>query len=247
VQIRPAGGTARVLRMGRSASAVAISPSGHRIYAALRGGTLIAMDRFTGDVIDRVPIPGEAAALRLDPLGRLMLLQATGEDSIWVVDLSRDMVIGRVAGPWGTDLPAVAPDGSVLVRRRNDVFALSPDSLKEMGRVAGAAGDQWLPVAWDPRRPNLDVGDESQPDAAQPSQSLYVQVASTSNQAWADDLSKNLRSAGMNASVLKTSDTEDSYRVVIGPFPTREAAEDTGRKLGRPFWIFSPETDALTQ
>ena len=29
------------------------------------------------------------------------------------------------------------------------------------------------------------------------------------------------------------------YRVVLGPYPTREAADDAGRKLGKPFWVFS--------
>jgi hypothetical protein len=28
------------------------------------------------------------------------------------------------------------------------------------------------------------------------------------------------------------------YRVVAGPFPTREAADDAGRRSGLPYWIF---------
>ena len=70
---------------------------------------------------------------------------------------------------------------------------------------------------------------------------FYVQVSSTANESWAQDLARNLRAAGMSASVLPPSTDEDRYRVVLGPFPTREAAEATGRKLGRPFWIFTSE------
>jgi hypothetical protein len=32
------------------------------------------------------------------------------------------------------------------------------------------------------------------------------------------------------------------YRVVLGPYPTREAAEAIGRKLGMPYWIFQRDT-----
>src|SRR5439155_336981 len=33
---------------------------------------------------------------------------------------------------------------------------------------------------------------------------------------------------------------DDGYRVVLGPYATREQAEATGRRLGRPFWIYQP-------
>ena len=68
-----------------------------------------------------------------------------------------------------------------------------------------------------------------------------MQVSSTSNQAWAEGSARDLRAAGLDASVLAPSSTDDFYRVVLGPYPTREAAEAIGRKLGRPFWIFPRE------
>jgi cell division protein FtsN len=37
--------------------------------------------------------------------------------------------------------------------------------------------------------------------------------------------------------VLKPSGDQDAYRVVIGPFPTREAADEIGRRLSRPYFI----------
>ena len=34
---------------------------------------------------------------------------------------------------------------------------------------------------------------------------------------------------------------EEGFRVVLGPYPAREAAESTGRRLGRPFFIYQPD------
>ena len=52
----------------------------------------------------------------------------------------------------------------------------------------------------------------------------------------ADDLSR----AGMAARVLPPQHPDDGYRVVLGPFTSRAQAEATGRRLGRPFWIYQP-------
>ena len=52
----------------------------------------------------------------------------------------------------------------------------------------------------------------------------------------ADDLTR----AGLAARVLPPQHTDDGYRVVLGPYATREQAEAIGRRLGRPFWIYQP-------
>ena len=52
----------------------------------------------------------------------------------------------------------------------------------------------------------------------------------------ADDLTR----AGLAARVLPPQHPDDGYRVVLGPYATREQAEATGRRLGRPFWIYQP-------
>jgi hypothetical protein len=31
--------------------------------------------------------------------------------------------------------------------------------------------------------------------------------------------------------------TDEGYRVVLGPYPSREAAESAGRELGRPVFV----------
>jgi cell division protein FtsN len=42
----------------------------------------------------------------------------------------------------------------------------------------------------------------------------------------------------MRATVLPPATADEMYRVVLGPYATREEAETTGRKLGMPYWIF---------
>jgi cell division septation protein DedD len=66
------------------------------------------------------------------------------------------------------------------------------------------------------------------------------------NETFAQDLAENLKRSGMNATVLPPSPPDEGYRVVLGPFPTRDAAEDAGRKLGKPFWVFSKDQAPAT-
>lgn len=52
---------------------------------------------------------------------------------------------------------------------------------------------------------------------------------------------RQLEQQGLPASVLEPRDGEEGFRVVLGPYPTREVAESTGRRLGRPFFIYQPD------
>jgi hypothetical protein len=40
--------------------------------------------------------------------------------------------------------------------------------------------------------------------------------------------------------VLEPTGPDEGYRVVLGPYASREEAESAGRKLGRPFFIYQP-------
>ena len=50
-----------------------------------------------------------------------------------------------------------------------------------------------------------------------------------------------LEQQGLPSSVLDPRGPDEGYRVVLGPYPTREAAESTGKRLGRPFFIYQPD------
>jgi hypothetical protein len=229
--------------------ALVFSPSGHRIYVARRTEPgLAAIDRYDREEIDGIALPLPATTIRLDPLGRWLLAKPTSGDSVWVVDLPVKRLVGTLASAWRTDLPAIAPDGALLVRQGDDVVAYRPDSLTPTGRVKGGAADLWTLTAWRPRGAyrgafgdagaQADAGAAS--DTAGPEGPMYVQVSTSQNEAWSSEMAQQLSRAGLAARVLPPKNPDDGYRVVVGPYPTRAQAEAIGRKLGRPFWIYQP-------
>jgi len=70
---------------------------------------------------------------------------------------------------------------------------------------------------------------------------VYLQVSSSQNPAWATELADKLRAAGLPASVLAPTRGDEAHRVVLGPYATREQAEETGRKIGMPSFIVSAQ------
>lgn len=233
------------MRLRPAPGLVVHSPSAHRIYAASTT-ELLAIERFDLDVLERMPLPGTVTALRIDPVGRLLLLRPASGDSVWLVDLARWRLVGAVPGQWDGNLPTVAPDGTVLVRHGEDVAAVEPESVTVTGTAHDSTGDRWLTAAWDPRRPALElVSDTTRLAAAVPSLTYWVQVSSTINQAWAQERASDLRRAGITATVLPPTLPDEPFRVVIGPHATREQAESIGRKLGLPYWIFMRDTSGV--
>lgn len=233
------------VKVGDSPRALAFSPSGHRIYVARRNVPgLAVLDRYERKELDGVALPGPVAALRLDPLGRWLLARPAVGDSAWIVDLPIKQHTGIVPTAWQSDLPAISPDGVLIYRRRGDVLAVRPDSLTEVGKVARGAPDLWILTTWLPRGVPASVASAAQSDSAGAGAGaegpLYVQVSTSQNPEWSGHLADDLSRAGMAARVLPPQHPDDGYRVVLGPFTTRAQAEATGRRLGRPFWIYQP-------
>ena len=227
--------------------ALVFSPSGHRLYVAQRAAPgLAVIDRFAHQEIDGVALPGPASTIRLDPFGRWLLARPTMGDTAWIVDLPIKSLRGAVATSWHADLPTVAPDGSLLLRQGADVVAYRPDSLRETGRVKGGVADLWIATSWTPRggyHGAVAALPQAAADSAGPEGPLYVQVSVSQNQAWSEEMAQQLSRAGLAAKVLPPQpNTDEGYRVVLGPYPTRTQAEAIGRKLGRPFWIYQPTT-----
>jgi hypothetical protein len=242
---------AAFVRLPDHPRALVFSPSGHRIYVARRTEPgLAAIDRYEREEIDGIALPLPATAIRLDPLGRWLLAKPSAGDSVWVVDLPVKRLVGAVPCAWRVDLPAIAPEGVLLVRQGEDVVAYRPDSLVETGRVKGGAADLWTLTGWRPRgayRGAFADADASGAAAGQaasdtvgPEGPMYVQVSTSQNEAWSSEMAQQLTRAGLAARVLDPKNPDEGYRVVLGPYPTRAQAEAIGRKLGRPFWIYQP-------
>ena len=238
----------RVIPIDGDARAVLFSPSGHRLYVARAAAPLLVLDRFEGTRLREIELPGPARALRGDLYGSWLLVQPETADSVWVIDVGTGKYLGATAARWSDDLPAVAAPHTLLVRRGADLVALdlSEDGFTEMGRVEGGSTDFWLPLAWHPPQENeipveADSAALADADSAAGRPTVYLQVSSSQNPTWATELSEKLRAAGLPASVLTPRRSEEAYRVVLGPYATREQAEETGRKLGMPSFIVTAQ------
>jgi hypothetical protein len=229
------------------ARAVLFSPSGHRFYVARREGSVLVYNRFTRQPVGEIKLPGSAGALRADPFGRWLLIHPPKADSLWLVDLARNRFVGGFPAEWAPDLPSVTNQQTLLVKAGGDVIAydLTKGDFPETGRVRGGARDAWLPLAWTPET-GTAISLASVPDTATAAgdagqSRVFLQVSSSQNRAWSAELARQLEQQGLPARVLDPRAGEDGFRVVIGPYPTREAAESTGRRLGRPFFIYQPD------
>jgi sporulation related protein len=243
----------RSIKTEGDARAVLFSPSGHRIYIARAAAPLLILDRFETTPLREIELPGPARALRGDMYGNWVLVQPQQGDSVWVIDVGTGKYLGSTAARWTDDLPAVAPPRTLLVRRGPDLVALdlSTKGFTEAGRVKNAATDFWVPIAWHPAQENelaieADSATLAAADTGPARPTVYLQVSSSQNPTWASELSDKLRAAGLPASVLGPKRSGEPFRVVLGPYATREQAEETSRKLGMPSFIVSTQ-DQSTQ
>jgi len=122
------------------------------------------------------------------------------------------------------------------------VVSARPDSLTDVGKVTNGAADIWVLTTWLPRGvPASTVASASSDSSGAGAEGpLYVQVSTSQNPEWSGHLADDLTRAGLAARVLPPQHPDDGYRVVLGPYATRAQAEATGRRLGRPFWIYQP-------
>lgn len=255
----PRGGVPiRRIRVGGTPTSVRFSASGHRIYVGREAEDVAVIDRYAGERIGDISTPGSAAALRVAPYGGWLLARPAAGDTIWVINLATGEYAGTVTGPWAADLPTVFGDATLLVREGKDVVArdLSLPDFPETGRLKGAAADLYLPLPWVPRgsqpEPVLPAPEPGQVAQAAPDTAagadepvdlpsiLYLQVSRSQNPAWAQALAAEIQGDGFPALVLTPKAGEEAYRVVVGPYPSREAAESAGRRLGRPSFIYHP-------
>lgn len=146
-------GKALDVNMGDPVRAIAATPSGDRLFVALDGEDVLRIvDRFEEGVTGKIALPGEARALRMDALGRTLLARGNG-DSVFVVSLATDKVVGVLRTEWRGDLPLVLPDAGIAYTRGSDVVFAHPSSLKDMRTVADGASTFWHTLRWNGFRP----------------------------------------------------------------------------------------------
>jgi hypothetical protein len=273
------------VRLSARPSVIMPTPSGDRIFVALQSEPVLAVvDRYENDVVETIELPGIPSALRMDPLGRYLLARAPAGDSVWVVAIGSNSLVGTIRATWRGDLPLVAPDGAIVIARGDDVVLVDGASLRPRRVVAGGASDFWHTFQWNgfrPRAKGLDrpvefriaqaaqpTGDSLSPtgaadpraaaDSARGSRPgtitseprvepapatapvFTVSFAALLNEDKARELAVTISVDGQRARVVSgmTSGTR-VYRVVLGPYRSREEAERVGRESGvASWWVF---------
>ena len=267
------------VRLEEPGESLVSTPSGDRVYVALRSAKVAVVDRYSESVSEEVELPGPASELRMDPLGQHILARpANGADSAWVIGVGNHRVNGTVATEWRADLPAFAPQGAIATVRDSDVIMVDATAFTSRSTVAGGATDYWYFMTWNgfrPRSADLDrpvtfdspssampvdstgiwAGRDSNPslpirDASpsmieppagpSPARAGYmVSFAAVLTEQKASEAAAGIVVNGKRPRVLATqSGSTTIYRVVLGPYGTREEAERVGRDSRKPYWIY---------
>ncbi|HEY0779843.1 MAG TPA: hypothetical protein VGD56_17895, partial [Gemmatirosa sp.] len=142
------------ISLGAAVRLAVATPSGDRLYVlTAREGELRVVDRYTERVAATITLPGDARDLRMDPLGRYVVVRPTRGDSAWVVAVGTDRVVGATRADWRDDLPLVFPDGAVAAAVGPDVVIVDGETLRPRSTVSHGASDMWRVVTWNGFRP----------------------------------------------------------------------------------------------
>ena len=256
------------VRFEQPINVMASTPSGDRVFVLADTNTRIAVvDRFRNRVTAVFELPGRADDLRVDPFGRYLLARAAASDSLWVLAIGTQRVIGSLRGTWRGDLPFVGYDGAIATAVGNDVVTYDGETLKQRSRIPGGARDIWLQIQWDGFRPRAasldepvrfdsiitdstavdtlappdsgDVPDVPGAEPAQPAPGFVVSFAAFLSEARALELASRIHVGGRSARVVaSTRDGATIHRVILGPYATREDADRAGRESGQSYWVF---------
>ncbi len=250
-------------------AAMVASPSGDRFYVLPDSeNTISVVDRYQDRVAAHIILPGHARDLRVDPFGRYLLVRAAKGDSVWVVSIGTDGIVGTVRSQWRHDLPLVAQDGTIAVIDGADVAFLAGIPFHEVRRARGGASDYWYPFVWDgfrPRAAALDkpvqfLSDSDSIRAVAPRESVATQApvapapaladtaragftvsfAALLDQSRANDQASKIVVEGRTARVVTSlSNGMTVYRVVLGPYATHDEADRIGRESGRSYYVYA--------
>jgi hypothetical protein len=262
-----------VIELDGHPRALVATPSADRLFALSDSSHQVdVIDRYREKVSEQIGLPGLARDLRIDPLGRYLLVRAWAGDSVWVVAIGTDRLLGTVRSAWRDDLPFVAPDGAIALADGANVDFVDGETLHQKQRVANGASDFWYAFAWTgfrPRASSLDQpvrfpGADSADSAARAAASAdSASVAATpptrdttppapiTPKGWmvsffalldeqkARDLAQTIKVQNETARVVAyPRDGQTIYRVVLGPYPTKDDADRVGRDSRQNYWVY---------
>ena len=251
------------IRFDEPIAVLTATPSGDRVFVLTNSRREISVvDRYREEVTATMELPGPAQDLRVDPFGRYLLVRAAERDSIWIFAIGTDRLIGGLKSAWRTDLPFVGYDGAVAVASGRDVLLFDGETLKQRSRIREGAQDFWYPFLWDgfrPRSASLDVpvrfdsvlgvavgdslsarvGDSAVAGDTTTPKGFILSFAAFLTEDRARELAARIHVGGENARVAATPRGGATiYRVVLGPYLTKEEAERVGRESGHSYWVF---------
>ena len=130
-------------------SALAISPSQHRVFAAsVDRPRFVVIDRYDWSEVGSSRLEAPFETLRPGMTGdRLVAWDGSNAWSARAGEIDLD----AVPGEWRADLPLALPGGAVLVSTASGLGLLRPDG--EVDAVEGSADAWWLPFRWGRRLP----------------------------------------------------------------------------------------------
>jgi hypothetical protein len=270
-------GIVKSIPMKSPVQAVVPTPSGDRLYVAMKDrNELAVVDRYTEEITETVVLPSPASELRMDPLGQNILARPASEgDSAWVIGIGSDRVNGTIRTAWRTDLPGFAPGRTIATVRGDDVVFIDANSFADRTTTDGGAADFWYFVTWNgfrprpagldrpvtfetpdsgandststaasgdtvPSPPLRDVGPTMvEPPRPPTARGYVVSFAAVLTEQKANETAASISVNGVRPRVVPSqSGSTTIYRVVLGPYSSREEAERIGRDSRRQFWIF---------
>jgi hypothetical protein len=259
--------------------ALVATPSGDRVYVLTKGTKGVRVyDRYRERIAATIELPAEPSDLRMDPVGRYLLVRAAESDSAWVVALGNDRLVGTVPTGWRADLPFVGLDGSIVTAVGRDAALVDAATLRVTHRVAEGAADFWYPFRWAGFRQQELAGaplaadsvrgdstgahaDTSIANAAsaggvtsdsalapsdtapqRPTAGYIVSFAALLSEERARETAQHIRVGDERPRVQPTPrDGSTIYRVILGPYPSRDHAERVGRASGQPYWVYEAQ------
>jgi cell division septation protein DedD len=255
-------------------SDLAATPSGDRVYAVSDSSeTMEVVDAIQERMSATIDLPGRARELRVDPIGRYVLVRPVRGDSVWIVSVGSDRVVGSMRTKWEGDVPFVAPDGTIATSDGRDIVFLEVGTKREVRRAIDGASDFWYWFVWNgfrsrsasldaPARFSTDSETTTTPatpvlpprtDTARPRpvappppvrdttpRGFTVSFAVLLDGVKARELAAKIVVDGRNARVVPGSnDGIPVYRVVLGPYATREEADRVGKASGQAYYVYA--------